>query len=179
MNLASRGTFKPQCLWFTGLSASGKSTIAELLVNRLKHNNVYAYVIDGDLLRQGISRDLGFADSDRVENMRRAAEVARMMVDAGLIVIVALISPFKSERLQARQRFAEGEFAEVYINTPIDICISRDPKGLYARALRGDIPQFTGLDSVYEAPEAPDLTISGTGRHPQDCVEDLMSFLQR
>lgn len=179
MKLTHDGALRPQCLWFTGLSASGKSTIAELLVTRLKHSNIRAYVIDGDLLRQGISRDLGFKDSDRVENMRRAAEVARMMVDAGLIVIVALISPFKSERLQARQRFEKGEFAEIYINTPIDICISRDPKGLYARALRGDIPQFTGLDSLYEAPEAPELIISSLGRTPQECVDDLMSFLHR
>ena len=177
MVLMCDGALKPQCLWFTGLSASGKSTIAEALVQRLGRTGIRAYVIDGDKLRQGISRDLGFTDADRAENMRRAAEVARMMEDAGLVVIVALISPFKSERMQARQHFAEGEFAEVHINTPIDVCISRDPKGLYVKALRGDIPQFTGVDSVYEAPEAAEVTIFSAGRSPEDCVDDLIRFL--
>ena len=177
MDLPFKAPPKPQCLGLTGLSGAGKSTLAELMIERLRQEKIAGYIIDGDRLRQGISRDLGFQDADRVENMRRAAEIARMMVDAGVIAIVSMISPFRADRDSARQRFAAGEFTEVHIDTPIDICIKRDPKGLYAKALRGDIAQFTGIDSAYEAPEQPELRISTAERAPQHCVDEIIAFL--
>jgi bifunctional enzyme CysN/CysC len=147
----------PRCIWFTGLSGSGKSTIANLLEKRLHASGKHTYLLDGDNVRHGLNRDLGFTEADRVENIRRVAEVARLMVDAGLIVLVSFISPFRTERRQARALFAEGEFLEVFVDTPLATCEARDPKGLYAKARRGQLRNFTGIDSPYEPPEAPEV----------------------
>lgn len=148
------------CLWFTGLSGSGKSTLASALDERLHGLGYHTCVLDGDNVRLGLNSDLGFTDADRAENIRRIAEVARLMVDAGLIVIVALISPFRSERDLARQKFAAGEFLELYVDTPLDVCERRDPKGLYKKARSGRIPNFTGVSSSYEAPTTPELQLA-------------------
>ncbi|HLQ85662.1 MAG TPA: sulfate adenylyltransferase subunit CysN [Salinisphaeraceae bacterium] len=147
----------PACLWFTGLSGSGKSTIANRVEKRLHALGYHTFLLDGDNVRHGLNRDLGFTAEDRVENIRRVAEVARLMTDAGLIVLVSFISPFRSERQMARQLFDEGAFHEIFVETPLAVCEQRDVKGLYAKARSGDIPNFTGINSPYEAPEAPEL----------------------
>ncbi|WP_122315474.1 adenylyl-sulfate kinase [Pseudomonas cichorii] len=144
---------KGQVIWFTGLSGSGKSTLANALEQTLHAQGKRTYVLDGDNVRQGLNRDLGFSDMDRVENIRRVAEVARLMMEAGIIVITAFISPFRREREMARQVIGAEDFTEVYISTPIQICEERDPKGLYKKARSGLIPHMTGIDSAYEAPE--------------------------
>ena len=150
---------KPAILWFTGLSGAGKSTIANLVEKRLHVAGKHTYMLDGDNVRHGLNRDLGFTDADRVENIRRIGEVAKLMVDAGLIVMVSFISPFRSERRMARELVGPGEFFEVYVDTPLTLAESRDPKGLYKRARRGEIKNFTGIDSPYEAPENPEITL--------------------
>ena len=147
----------PRCLWFTGLSGAGKSTIANLVDKKLLAMGRHAYVLDGDNVRHGLNKDLGFTDEDRVENIRRVAEVAKLMVDAGLIVLVSFISPFRAERDMARSLFADGEFLEVFVDTPLAEAERRDVKGLYAKARRGELRNFTGIDSPYEAPVAPEL----------------------
>jgi len=147
----------PLCLWFTGLSGSGKSTIANLVDRRLHALGYHSYILDGDNVRHGLNKDLGFTAEDRVENIRRVAEVARLMADAGLIVLVSFISPFRAERRMAREMFAPGEFAEVFVDTPIEVCEQRDAKGLYAKARAGEIRNFTGIDSPYEMPEHADI----------------------
>ena len=152
----------PRCLWFTGLSGSGKSTIANLVEKRLLASGHHTYLLDGDNVRHGLSRDLGFSDEDRVENIRRVAEVARLMVDAGLIVIVSFISPFRSERRMARELFEPGDFIEVFVDTPMEVAEARDPKGLYAKARAGQIPNFTGISSPYEVPENAELVLDTT-----------------
>jgi bifunctional enzyme CysN/CysC len=161
---------KPLCIWFTGLPASGKSTLANLLERRLHADGRHTYLLDGDNVRHGLSRDLGFTEPDRVENIRRVAEVARLMVDAGLIVIVSFISPFRAERRMARSLFADGEFVEVFVDTPLEVCARRDPKGLYAKARRGELANFTGIDSPYEAPEAAEVHVETTRMTPDECV---------
>jgi bifunctional enzyme CysN/CysC len=153
---------EPRCLWFTGLSGSGKSTIANLVEKRLLASGHHTYLLDGDNVRHGLNNDLGFSDEDRVENIRRVAEVAKLMVDAGLIVLVSFISPFRGERRMARDLFAPGEFIEVFVDTPMEICEQRDVKGLYAKARAGRIPNFTGIDSPYERPEAAELVLDTT-----------------
>lgn len=149
----------PRCVWFTGLSGSGKSTIANLVEQRLHALGLHTYLLDGDNVRHGLNKDLGFTPGDRVENIRRVAEVARLMVDAGLIVLVSFISPYRAERRMARELFGDGEFVEVFVDTPLAVAESRDPKGLYAKARAGRIPNFTGIDSPYEAPEHADLVL--------------------
>jgi bifunctional enzyme CysN/CysC len=154
---------KPCVLWFTGLSGSGKSTVANLVEKRLHAMGHHTYLLDGDNVRHGLNRDLGFTEEDRVENIRRVAEVAKLMVDAGLIVLTAFISPYRSERRMARSLFDEGEFIEVFMDTPIEIAEQRDPKGLYKKARRGELTNFTGIDAPYERPGAPELALkSGT-----------------
>ncbi|NUO76450.1 MAG: sulfate adenylyltransferase subunit CysN [Lysobacter sp.] len=150
----------PRCVWFTGLSGSGKSTIANLVEKRLHALGHHTYILDGDNVRHGLNKDLGFTDEDRVENIRRVAEVARLMTDAGLIVLVSFISPFRAERRMARELFGPDEFVEVYVDTPLAVAEQRDVKGLYAKARAGQIPNFTGIDSPYEAPDAPELVLS-------------------
>jgi len=166
---------QPKCLWFTGLSGAGKSTIANLLERRLCALGYHTYLLDGDNLRHGLNRDLGFTPEARVENVRRVAEVAHLMVDAGLIVLVCIISPFQSEREFARSLFEEGEFVEIFVDTPLDECERRDPKGLYRKARAGEIRNFTGIDSSYEVPTKPELHLQAGGSSLEDMVESLVS----
>jgi len=168
---------QPKCIWFTGLSGSGKSTIANLLEKRLHAEGKHTYILDGDNIRHGLNRDLGFTEADRVENIRRVAEVARLMVDAGLVVIVAFISPYQRERQLARELFDDGEFVEVFVDTPLEECERRDVKGLYAKARRGELKNFTGIDSDYEPPEAPDVHIVNMNSTLDDCVSQVLGFL--
>jgi adenylyl-sulfate kinase len=165
------------CIWFTGLSGSGKSTIANLLEKRLHDKKLHTYLLDGDNLRHGLNRDLGFTEEDRVENIRRVAEVARLMVDAGLIVLASFISPYEAERLMARKLFEQGEFVEVFVDTPLSECEKRDVKGLYAKARRGELKNFTGIDSRYELPSHPELHIDAANQSPEACVEQIIEFL--
>jgi bifunctional enzyme CysN/CysC len=168
----------PACFWFTGLSGSGKSTIANLLEQRLFTAGKHTYLLDGDNIRHGLNRDLGFTEADRVENLRRIAEVARLLVDAGLIVVVSFISPYRSERELARSHFESGEFFEVFVDTPIDECERRDTKGLYAKAHRGELINFTGVDSPYEAPESPELHLKTMQETPEECVNRILQILK-
>jgi bifunctional enzyme CysN/CysC len=159
---AARETIKHQralCVWFTGLSGAGKSTIANALEKHLHARGLHTYLLDGDNVRQGLNHDLGFSDQDRVENLRRVGEVAKLMTEAGLIVLVSFISPFAADRAAARARFDADRFIEVFVDTPIALASERDPKGLYAKARAGQLPNFTGIDSPYEAPIAPDLRL--------------------
>jgi bifunctional enzyme CysN/CysC len=169
----------PAVLWFTGLPASGKSTIASAVEQKLNRLGCHTYLIDGDNVRGGLNRDLGFTEVDRVENVRRVAEVARLFVDAGVIVIVSLISPYRSDRLMARERVAEGEFIEVFVDTPVEVCRARDPKGLYAKAMRGEIVNFTGVDGPYEAPIEPELHLTTVGSTVEALADAVIAELDR
>ena len=169
---------QPCILWLTGLSGAGKSTIANLVEKKLHGMGYHTYLLDGDNVRHGLNRDLGFTDADRVENIRRVAEVARLMVDAGLIVIAAFISPFRAERAMARGMVEEGEFVEVFVNTPLEVAEGRDPKGLYKKARRGELKNFTGIDSAYEAPESPELELNTTLCSPDEAAEQVIRQLQ-
>ena len=153
---------RPAVVWFTGLSGAGKSSIANLVEKRLHAAGASTYLLDGDNIRHGLSKDLGFTEPDRLENVRRAGEVARLMVDAGLIVLVSFISPFRSQRETARAMVEDGEFCEVFVDTPLEIAEKRDPKGLYAKARAGELPNFTGIDSPYEPPGDPEVRIDTT-----------------
>ena len=174
---ASAMGHKGRVIWFTGLSGSGKSTIANLLEKRLHAEGRHTYVLDGDNVRHGLNRDLGFTDADRVENIRRVAEVSRLMVDAGLIVLVSFISPFQAERQLARERVEAGEFIEVFVDTPLAEAEKRDVKGLYAKARAGELRNFTGIDSPYEAPENPEIRIDTTAMTPEDAAEEIYRWL--
>jgi bifunctional enzyme CysN/CysC len=169
---------RARCLWFTGLSGSGKSTIANLLEKRLHAAGKHTYVLDGDNVRHGLNRDLGFTEEDRVENIRRVGEVAKLLVDAGLIAIVAFISPYRAERELARGLFDGGEFVEVFVDTPLEECERRDVKGLYAKARRGELKNFTGIDSDYEAPLAPEIHLRTLGTRPEVCVDQIVHVLR-
>jgi bifunctional enzyme CysN/CysC len=182
VNKAARSALKSQntlCIWFTGLSGSGKSTLANLLDRRLHEAGRHTYLLDGDNVRQGLNRDLGFTEADRVENIRRIAEVARLMTDAGLIVLVSFISPFRSERRMARDLFAPGEFLEVFVDAPLAECEKRDPKGLYAKARRGELKNFTGIDSAYERPENPELVLNTDQRSVAECIDKIIERVLR
>jgi bifunctional enzyme CysN/CysC len=180
INKAARAAQKhqtPKCIWFTGLSGSGKSTLANLLEKRLHAEGKHTYLLDGDNVRHGLNRDLGFTEADRVENIRRVAEVAKLMVDAGIIVLTAFISPFKSERRMVRELFQEAEFVEVFVDTPIATCERRDVKGLYAKARKGELKNFTGIDSPYEAPETPEVRVLAAEASPGECIEQILKTL--
>ena len=170
---------KPAVLWFTGLSGSGKSTIANLVERKLLALGRHTYLLDGDNVRHGINRDLGFTEADRVENIRRVAEVAKLMTDAGLIVLVSFISPFRSERVMARELMEEGEFQEIFVDAPLAICEERDPKGLYAKARDGQIKNFTGIDSPYEAPENPELVLNNAGETAEANADRVIELLKQ
>lgn len=165
-------------VWLTGLSGSGKSTIAHLLEARLVERRVLAYVLDGDNLRHGLCADLGFSSEARVENIRRTGEVARLLFDAGAIVVTALISPFRADRDRVRARLPEDAFLEVHVATPLEECERRDPKGLYARARAGEIADFTGIGSPYEAPLSPELRVAAAGESVDASVEAIVALLE-
>src|SRR5690606_22182729 len=168
---------RPRCVWFTGLSGAGKSTIANLVESGLVARGCHTYLLDGDNIRHGLNRDLGFTDEDRVENLRRIAHVARLMTDAGLIVLVSFIAPFRAERRSARALFAEGDFIEVFVDTPMAEAERRDAKGLYAKARRGELPNFTGIDSAYERPEGAELVLDTMSAGPAALAERVIAAL--
>jgi bifunctional enzyme CysN/CysC len=167
-------------IWLTGLSGAGKSTLANALEKRLWSRGVRSYLLDGDNVRHGLNSDLGFTQEDRAENIRRVAEVSKLMVDAGLVVITAFISPFRAERQLARSLFADGEFVEVFVDTPLVVAEQRDPKGLYRRARRGELKHFTGIDSPYEIPQNPEIVIDTTSmsvHESADCLDQLLTTM--
>ena len=170
---------KPALLWFTGLSGAGKSTIADQLEKKLHALGKHTFVLDGDNVRHGLNRDLGFTEADRVENIRRIAEVAKLFVESGLITIVAFISPFQAEREMARELVAPGEFIEIFVDTPLETCEQRDPKGLYKKARRGELQNFTGLDSPYEPPVNPELVLDALNESASGLADRVIDFMQR
>ncbi len=169
---------RPAVLWFTGLSGSGKSTIANIVEKRLFARGRHTYTLDGDNVRHGLNQDLGFTDADRVENIRRVGEVAKLMVDAGLVVMTSFISPFRAERRMVHDLMDEGEFIEVYVDTPIEVCAERDPKGLYKKAKAGEIKNFTGFDSPYEAPERADIHVNTEKKSAEECADVIIAYLE-
>ena len=169
---------QPVCVWLTGLPASGKSTVASALDRLLYAAGRHAYLLDGDAIRQSLNRDLGFSESDRIENTRRIAEVARLFVDSGLFVIVAFISPYQAQRDFARSLFETGEFLEVFVDASVEVCERRDPKGLYAKARRGEIVGFTGTDGVYERPLAPEIHLNTENESVEQCAGRILRAIQ-
>lgn len=169
---------QPMILWFTGLSASGKSTIADIVEQKLAAKNRHTYLLDGDNFRHGLNKDLGFTDADRVENIRRVAEVARLMADSGLIVMTAFISPFRRERRMAREIAGDIAFKEIFVDTPLEVCEARDPKGMYAKARRGEIPNFTGISSAYEPPELADVHLDAGERSAEELADEVLRQLE-
>ena len=170
---------KPVVLWFTGLSASGKTTIANLVEQKLYARNKHTILLDGDNVRHGLSKDLEFTDPDRIENIRRIAETSKLMIEAGLIVLVSFISPFLNDRLMARTLMEKGEFVEIYINAPIEVCISRDPKGLYKKVETGEIKNFTGIDARYDIPKNPEIIIDSAKVDPTSAADQILLYLER
>lgn len=168
---------KPCLLWYTGLSGSGKSTIANAVDALLFKRACHSYLLDGDNVRHGLNGDLGFSDDDRIENIRRISEVAKLFVDSGLIVSTAFISPFRADRALAKSKLADGEFIEVFIDTPIEVCEKRDPKGLYKLARAGEIKDFTGIDSAYEAPEKAQIHINTAENSIEQCAQQVIDYL--
>ena len=166
-------------LWFTGLPGAGKSTIANLVESGLHAGGVHTILLDGDNVRHGLNRDLGFTEADRVENIRRVGEVAKLMTDAGLIVLCSFISPFRAERRMVRELLETGEFVEIFVDTPLDQCAARDPKGLYRRALAGEIKNFTGVDQPYEVPENPELHLLAGAVDPDKLASQVIDELVR
>lgn len=177
-NRAKKLNQKPSVIWLTGLSGSGKSTIANLLEKRLYEAEHATYLLDGDNVRHGLCGDLGFDDKARVENIRRISEVSKLFVDAGIIVLTAFISPFRDDREYCRSLLQKGEFIEVYVDTPLEVCEQRDPKGLYKKARSGDIKHFTGIDSAYEAPEKPEIHLSYLDESAEETAERLYQALK-
>lgn len=169
---------QPCILWLTGYSGSGKSTLANALEQKLFGLNHHTYLLDGDNVRHGLSKDLGFSDADRQENIRRIGELAALFVDAGLIVLVAFISPFRAERRMVRDLVKSGEFIEIHVATPLSICEQRDPKGLYKKARAGEIRNFTGIDSDYESPENPELIVDTSAQPLEQSVDQVVAFLR-
>ena len=170
---------KPVLLWFTGLSGSGKSTIANLVEKKLLDMGRHTYTLDGDNVRHGLNRDLGFTKADRVENIRRIGEVAHLMVDAGLITMASFISPYRAERQMARDLLEEKEFVEIFVDTPLDVAEERDVKGLYAKARRGEIQNFTGIDSEYQIPENPEIHIKTISMSAEQAAEQVVKYLEK
>lgn len=170
---------KPVILWFTGLSGAGKSTVAGALENKLAEQGYHTYLLDGDNVRHGLCSDLGFSEQDRRENIRRIGELAKLMADAGLIVLSAFISPHRAERQLVREMVPEGEFLEVYVNTSLEVCEQRDPKGLYKKARAGEIRNFTGIDSDYEAPINPEMDLLAGEKAIDELVEDCIQILKQ
>jgi len=169
---------KPCILWFTGLSGSGKSTIANAVESKLLELNKHTYLLDGDNIRMGLNKGLGFSDEDRIENIRRIGEVAKLFVDSGTIVLSAFISPFIEDRKQVRNLVEDGEFVEVFIDTPLEVCESRDPKGLYKKARSGEIPNFTGISSPYEKPKNAELVIKNNGIPVEEATQEVINYLE-
>lgn len=174
---ALKNDHKPCVVWLTGLSGSGKTSTADALEIKLHALGYKTYTLDGDNVRHGLNNDLGFTDADRVENIRRVAEVAKLMVDAGLIVITAFISPFISERKYARQIFADNEFIEVFVDAPIEVCEARDPKGLYKKARSGQLKNFTGIDSEYQKPPSPEIVLESSKKPPEELADYVLEYL--
>ena len=170
---------KPTILWFTGFSGSGKSTVANALESALNQLGVHTYLLDGDNVRHGLCEDLGFTDEERVENIRRVGETAKLMVDAGLVVLTAFISPFQSERDMVRNLVEDGEFIEVFLDTPLEVCETRDPKGLYKKARAGEIKHFTGIDSDYQIPASPEIKIDTSKNTLDQSVQELVAYLKQ
>lgn len=169
---------RPCILWFTGLSASGKSTTANAVEQKLFKLGHHSYLLDGDNVRHGLNKDLGFSDSDRVENIRRIGEMAKLFADAGLIVLSAFISPFRADRQMVRDLVEEGEFVEIHMATPLSVCEQRDPKGLYKKAREGEIKNFTGIDSAYEEPESPEIILNTAECDVEACAEQVIAYLK-
>jgi bifunctional enzyme CysN/CysC len=169
---------EPVVLWFTGFSASGKSTIANLVERILTSEGRHTFLLDGDDIRHGLNQDLGYTDADRVENIRRVGEVSKLLFDAGLIVIVSCISPFRAGRDAARKLVGAEHFIEIFVDTPLDVCVARDPKGLYRKAMTGEIKSFTGVDSVYEAPTRPELVLKTTEAEATDLASEVVRYIE-
>ncbi len=165
-------------IWLTGLSASGKSTIANVVEKALWERNARSYILDGDNIRHGLNKDLGFSPEDRTENIRRIGEVAKLFTDAGIIAITAFISPYRADRNQVRALLASGDFIEVYVSAPLDICEQRDPKGLYKKARAGKLPEFTGISAPYEEPEHAELTLYTEREQPDEAAQRIIGYLE-